>query len=407
MRIQALTTVLMAASAQWLPAGISPALFRHHYIAREMPGRNVGMGCPSLADFDRDGDLDFAVSNRGDNILYWFEYRRPDDWKRHVAGHVPSGQLGSVAFDVDRDGLTDVVIGGHWYRNPGNPRQAEFIRYAYDPLIRREIHDMAIADVDGDGARDLVVIGDREGCFWYSIPNDPAGAPAWPRTLITMDVRDDNDDIHSGFAPAGLADLDGDGDTDVVFADRWYENEQRGSRWIRHRFLFGRIGPWGLSSRSWVTDVDGDGDPDIIITDSDGQNSGAAWLENDGGRPPSFRARYFANRAPGTRGSFHSLQLADLDGDGDLDVVVVEQEDPSILPLGAGPRWFVWERTADKPVRFEERVIFDGKLGGHDVLAGDVDGDGDIDLVSKIWRVWPDNGNGGKVHADFFENLTR
>jgi hypothetical protein len=193
-----------------------------------------------------------------------------------------------------------------------------------------------------------------------------------------------------------------------MLTDRWFENTQKGKHWVEHRILFGRRGPWGMSSRSAIKDLDGDGDSDVVIVDCDGQNSGAAWLENDGRKPPVFRARYLANKAPGTRGSFHSLRLADLDGDGDDDLVVLEQEDPSILPLGATPRWFVWENlTEGGKVRFEERVVLDARLGGHDVHVGDVDGDGDIDVVSKIWSVWSGNSNGGRVHAGWLENLTR
>jgi hypothetical protein len=54
-----------------------------------------------------------------------------------------------------------------------------------------------------------------------------------------------------------------------------------------------------------------------------------------------------------------------------------------------------------------ERVIFDGKLGGHDVIAADIDGDGDLDFAAKIWALWPGNANGGRFHADWFENLSR
>jgi len=388
-----------------LQAQIGPAMFRHHYIVREAPGGNAGMGAPALADFDRDGDLDYAFLNRADGRLYWFEYRAADEWVRHPAGSLRLRQLGSLTADVDGDGAVDIVVGGYWFRNPGNPRREPFERYRYDSLITSEIHDMVLADMDGDGRDDIVVTGDREGCFWYKIPGELAHDADWPRTIITLEVRDDRADIHAGLNPAGVGDLDGDGDADVFLTDRWLENTARGTRWIEHRILFGRKGPWGLSARSWITDVDGDGDHDIVAADCDGQNSGVAWLENDGARPPHFKARYLANAAPGTRGSFHSLRLADFDGDGDADILVVEQEDPKILPRGAGPRWFIWENLGGG--RFVERVIFDGRLGGHDVLAGDVDGDGDIDLVSKIWNPWRGNANGGRSHADYFENLSR
>ena len=208
---------------------IAADLFRHHYIAREMPGRNLGMGSPALADFDRDGDLDFALLNRGDGLIYWFENDGEDLWKRHRLGKAEIGQLGSLTLDVDGDGWTDMVIGGYWYRNPGPPGTRPFIRYTYDSSIQREIHDMVLADVDGSGALDIVAMGDGDGCFWYKIPDEPNRDGDWPRTVITLSVRDENADIHAGVASGGVADLDGDGDADVMLTDRWVENLEHGT----------------------------------------------------------------------------------------------------------------------------------------------------------------------------------
>lgn len=403
MRVWVFILVMFGCAAE---AQIGPALFRHHYIAREMPGQNVGIGSSVLADFDKDGDLDFAVSNRGDTNLYWYENQGADRWVRHVVGEVSTRQLAGLALDVDGDGWMDIVVGGEWFRNPQAPTKQPFVRYTYDPLIRNEIHELVAADIDGDGKPDIVALGDREGCFFYNVSAEPTVKHEWTRHLITDIVLDAKVDIHSGFSPGGVGDLDGDGDADIVLPDRWLENKDRGARWEEHRWYFGRRGPWGFSSRSVIADLNGDGHNDVVITDSDGQNSGVALLMNNPKNPGQFsRPAYLANRAPGTRGSFHSLRLADFDGDGDLDILVVEQEDPSILPLGATPRWFIFENVGSKTApRFEERVILDQRLGGHDVYVGDVDGDGDIDIVSKIWAVWKENGNGGKVHLDFLEN---
>lgn len=400
-----LLSASLAAAAE--PSGrISAQMFRHHFITTDIPQprpENSNFGTPVLADFDRDGDLDFAVSVSLDK-LYWFENTGADNWPRHVAGEIPFGQLGSVGMDVDRDGFTDIVVGGYWFRNTGKPASEPFERFRYDATIRKEVHDIVAADVDGDGRAELVEQSDEHGCFWYKVPAQPASDQEWPRTEITMAVLNGRDDIHGGIAPRGVADLDGDGDVDLSLTNRWLENRRQGKEWVEHPLPWGKRGPWGLSSRSWIADINRDGHPDIVVTDSDQKASRAAWLESDGKPVPAFTVHLLPLAASGTRGSFHSLAVVDLDGDDDLDIVTVEQEDSMILPEGATSRWYVWENI-DGGKTFVERVIFDGKLGGHDVIANDIDGDGDLDLAAKIWARWKGNANGGRFHADWMENL--
>lgn len=382
-------------------------MFRHHYIAQNLPeDKEWGYGVSSLGDIDNDGDLDYASCVHQDSI-YWFENTGTDEWPRHSVGKILTTQLGSAMTDVDGDGWEDLIVGGTWYHNSQNPRDAVFTEFVYDDRIAREIHDIVLADMNGDGRQDVVVSGDKEGCFWYEIPEQPLQEANWTRHTITMDVLTDNDAIHSGFFPAGIGDLDGDGDVDIVLPDRWLENKQNGSEWVKHSLPFGKRGPWGLSSRSWIVDLNKDGFPDIVIADSDQKKSQMAWLENDGHKPPTFKANFLKQEADGERGSFHSLAVIDFDGDGDLDIFTVDQEDPSIFPEGAGPRWYIWENLGTDEVTFRERVILDSGLGGHDARVGDIDGDGDPDIISKIWRRWPGNSNGGKEHVDWLENLQK
>ncbi|MEX0680649.1 MAG: VCBS repeat-containing protein [Balneolales bacterium] len=330
---------------------ISEQMFQHHFIATEMPtgeDKNWGYGTPSMADFDQDGFFDYSFGVREDSI-YWFEHRSWDEWARHTVGPLPIRTLGATTLDVDRDGWPDIVIGGYWYRNPQNPRDSHFEIYQYDSRISSEIHDIVPADIDGDGNEEIVVIGDGEGLFWYKVPDDPSQDGNWSRTTVTLDVLNDRDDIHGGLASNGVEDLNGNGYADIVLPDR--------------------------------------------------------WLENKGGQTPEFEAHFLPRTASGTRGSFHSLQVADFNGNGRLEIFTVEQEDPSILPEGAPPRWYIWENMGRDDPEFVERVIFDGRLGGHDALVGDVDGDGDLDVCAKIWNRWPENANAGREHADCLQNL--
>jgi hypothetical protein len=384
---------------------ISAEMFRHHYITNDLPGdMDWGYGTPAMADYDKDGDLDYSFCAREDSI-YWFENQGATAWIRHSAGAIPVRTLGANLLDVDEDGWDDIIIGGYWYRNSQNPRKEKFELYRYDDRIAREIHDIVVADVSGDGKPDVVVNGDHEGLYWYEVPAQPNQNVNWPRTLVTLDVLTENVAIHAGFFPNGVGDLDADGDSDIVLPDRWLENREQGKKWLKHQLPYGKRGPWGLSSRSWIIDLDADGDNDIVMTDCDQKASRAAWLENHGEQPPTFTAYFLPMRAPGIRGSFHSLFVGDFDNDGDSDIFTCDQEDDSILSEGAAPRWYIWENiSGGHAIQFVEHVIFDGRLGGHDALVGDADGDGDLDIFAKIWNRWPGNGNDGREHGDFLEN---
>jgi len=390
-----------------LPVQGQTPYFQHHTVSTDLPvGYSPRFGSPALADFDLDGDLDFVLSRTRDT-LYLFEKTGGASWIKRTIGSISTGQLGGAAFDVDRDGWPDVVTGGCWYRNPGGQIHRSFHQYHYDTTIRHEVHDMVFADVTGDGEEELVILGDRIGCFWYDIPGSAPEHTPWERHLITLDVLDEHADIHGGFFPGGVGDLDMDGDADLVLPGRWYRNDGNGETWNRLLLPFGSTGYWGLSARSWIEDMDMDGDNDIVMAGCDQVDSRVAWLENNGKPVPGFRVHLLPLEAPGRRGSFHSLWVADFDLDGDPDVFTMEQEDDSILPEGAPMKAFLWENLDGRAGSFREHVVLDRGIGGHDALFGDADGDGDLDGYFKIWSTFHSNGYDGKPHVDYLENLAR
>lgn len=375
--------------------------FQHHAVDLTLPVNGQGYGdygLTALADLDRDGDLDFVLGGRSVSParLYWYEHQPDQSWKRHTVGTNYLSDVGLTALDVDRDGSIDLVCSGVWFRNPGNPRQEPFERIPFD-LEAAGAHDILAADMNGDGRPDLVLMGDQRtklnALCWYEIPADPT--QPWKRHPVGPPV-------HGAITPSGVGDLDGDGDLDIVRADTWFENQNgKGEAWVAHPNIpMGRKGPYGICVRTAIADMDGDGRAELVMADADIENSKVAILRNE----DSKGGRWTKTELPQSfaYGSLHSLAVADMNGDGRLDVVSNEQEE--LLPVGReNPRWIVWLNREGG--RFEEHVILDMRTGGHELQVGDVDGDGDLDICSKAWGPQPWNRFGGRMHVDYLENL--
>jgi hypothetical protein len=377
--------------------------FRHHFIDQTLPQNERlqgDYGLTALVDINRDGRLDFVCGGRQPkpDRLYWFEFQSADKWVRHEVGRDYQSDVGLAALDVDGDGWPDLVCSGVWYRNPGKPtdqpwERLEFARNA------RGAHDIVAADMDGDGRKDIVMMGDSrtqlKALCWFKIPVNPR--QPWER-------HDIGPGIHGAIAPAGVADISGDGRADVVRGDTWFENKDgKGLEWVAHQNIpMGRNGPFGICVRAAIADMDGSGKKVIVMCDADIEKSKMVILRNPDGRGEAWIKQELPQSFP--YGSLHSLAVADFNGDGRLDIVSNEQEE--LLPTGrSNPRWILWENLGNG--QFAERIILDTKLGGHELQVGDVDGDGAIDIVSKPWGALSWNGVGGKIHVDFLQNMTR
>lgn len=341
--------------------------FEYHEIAR------VGnrMGQTALADIDKDGALDWVVGQSGK--MWWFRYVAPGRWVQHDIGEGARTDVGGAAFDIDGDGWIDAVAGTAWYRNTGRPREEPFERYATGAIAN---HDMVAADIDGDGRLDVVACSDDKRhpyLVWYKIPDDPR-AP-WIEHRI-------GPGIHGGVDPLGVGDLNGNGRNDVVRGDVWFENlDGKGTRWKERAVLTPPDGSrperYGLALKTWVCDLTGNGELDIIQAEADTPDGRVFWWENMG---KGKAWRFHLISANHTGQDFHSLAVADFNNDGSLDVF-----------SGGGPlsrdarKGFIWENLDGKGGRWKEHVILEGKRI-HEAKAGDVDADGDIDIVGKPWH---------------------
>ena len=333
------------------------------------------MGQTALADIDNDGDLDWIVgqADRTGSDIWWWEYRAPYNWIRHLMGH-GNTDVGGSTFDINGDGWIDMFSGSKILLNPGNPREAQFEEYTVGTTYS---HDSEFADINGDGKMDAIANWDNAGLFWYEIPDDPTRK--WTsHTIVTSDTHK----IHGGVSPNAVGDLDGDGDADVITGQAWYENKDGlGLTWSQHMNIsFGEHHKYGLAVKTWVVDMDMDGDKDFVQAEADNPDSRVAWFENDG----SGNWIRHMIKDKGEKQDFHSLVVADFDLDGDMDVF------SGGGPLSGAPnKCYIWENTAGagkNPTSRDwiEHIVAEKPC--HEAVGGDVDGDGDIDICSKPWR---------------------
>ncbi len=247
----------------------------------------------------------------------------------------------------------------------------------------------AVVDFDGDG--DLDVLGASsssqtwyQGVFWYEnvLPNN------WIEHTIATD---------SQYRAVEGGDLDGDGDVDVAAyraadgAAGWLENQGGSFAW--HTLVASSAGYRELLR---VVDLNQDLNLDVLVAVS----AGLLWFENDGGGT-------FTEHAIQTD-LFDVVVAADLDGDLDLDVAAGVATDSN-----GGGFLVAWENDGSQ--HFSQHVIWDSgtpnNVGPNDLVAADVDGDGDVDLVtvhggSALVSWWENEGEFTLVRRDVLTSTT-
>jgi hypothetical protein len=399
--------------------------FTHFYVEMPLEPSSYGTGGFSVNDYDDDGDMDITIQRHSTGKVYWYQNTGMEKWVKYEIADGIFNQLGSSMIDVNRDGKDDLVMGGYWLENPGNLLKnpdKQWIKHNYEGgMVGKENHDIVAADINNDGMTDIVAY-----CQKF---NDTSGVMRWYDTfdplkwkfcnIDTMINKREkpvwNNGIHAGFAPNGVGDLNNDGRCDIVLPSGWYENpvNPTADQWILHRWSdYGlKIGipktPYGTSLRSWICDFNNDGSNDIAITDCDVQNSRSYIIMNI--RKAKRFKLVLLPFPEGSSGSLHSLSVADIDNDGDMDIFSGEQEDPDNMmkPKGLAERGFLWINTGTKKKPdFIYQIINTDNPGWHDTVLSDVDGDGDIDLMTKVWNA--DEGTDGnpdrKWHISYWRN---
>ncbi|RZM28998.1 MAG: T9SS type B sorting domain-containing protein [Pedobacter sp.] len=279
-----------------------------------------------IADLDGDGLADVAIACSTSDMITVRRNASAGGKLNFVEKQdfrVGDYPLALAVGDIDGDGKTDLVSAN------GNANTVTLLRNTSSPgnisFVRMEIltgrhsEDVAIADFDGDGRSDLAVVS-REKMIILLRNTGAAGNPAFAPKI----------ELRASFNPLAIAlgDMDSDGKTDIVIAD-------------------------------FVSEIS-----ILRNTSTTGTISFAP------------RQDFATGNAP------RSLTLADMDGNGKLDVATAHNGTVSLLRNTSSPGSVNMAPVQHLP----------GGLAGHAIASGDIDGDGKIDLASANWTAPVDEG---------------
>jgi hypothetical protein len=341
--------------------------------------------CTSVAsgDLDGDGDIDLMTalpltSFPGTGKVRWYENAGDGEtWTEHEVDDDFYGGKAVTAADLDGDEDLDIVASAFydfdpndrngryvWYENVDGQAGAWIKHFIAGNFWGTEMVATADIDEDGDldvyGASTLTYIGNtNDDIYWFENLDGEGGS--WTQHTIDDDFPD--------AIEAAVADVDGDSDLDVVCVAygthdlAWWENSDgSGINWVKHLITDFTLVDGAIA----VEDLDEDGDVDIAAA---GFNAAVAgWYENLDGEGGNWDAHTVGSLGGGT-----AIEIADLDGDGLLDV------------LASGTDLYnsqvVWFRNLGGAAAWVRYVVNTGHDQGEAAIPADLDGDGALEVV--------------------------
>ena len=351
-----------------------------------VPGPSLQQTGAVVGDLDKSGVNGFVLSFRQKPpALVWYR-KTQAGWERSIIDKdYLTLEAGGVVFDVDGDGYPDLIFGADWqggdvwwWKNPGPPytQDKPWKRYLIKHGGAHQHHDQVIADFKGTGRPQLVYWNQgAKKLFIADIPAHPEQVSEWPAAEVFNGTAGEN----PGKYAEGVAacDVDGDGRVDLLAGNYWFKylgNNQ--FKPIRIGTIGGRVAADRLIKGSKFAQV--------VIASGDG-NGPLKWYECKG--DPEKTSDWIGHDLLGRDLIHaHSLQIADINGDGNLDIFTAEmakwtekRSDPDNPNAGA----FIF--YGDGHGNFRKTVFAKG-IGFHEARVADLNGDGMMDILDKPYN---------------------
>jgi hypothetical protein len=319
-------------------------------------------------------------------------------------------EAGGAACDIDGDGDLDIVFGGDWQSNelwwwenpfPSFDSNVPWKRHTIKMSGQTQHHDQVFGDFENTGKPQLAFWNQgAKSLFIAEIPSDPRQVSAWPYKPVYSGEAGEKGDAAGGFKyaeGASAVDVDADGVVDLLAGNYWFKYLGGG------KFKPTKVGEIGGRICAGRL-IEGTKYPQIIIAPGDGSGP-LRWYECLGNplKEGDWKGHDLLDRQM-VHG--HTLEVGDVDHDGHLDIFAAEMAKwTEKRPDSDNPKSEAWIFYGDGKGNFQKTVLSIGH-GFHEGKLADLDGDGDLDILNKPYNweaprvdVWLNNGTGPRKHV--------